>query len=49
MFLDDCIGPEVEKVVNNMESGDVVLLENLRFYPGEEGKDDEFAKTCRTC
>ena len=44
MFLDDCIGPEVEKVVNNMESGDVVLLENLRFYPGEEGKDDEFAK-----
>ena len=25
MFLDDCIGPEVEKVVNNMESGDVVL------------------------
>jgi phosphoglycerate kinase len=44
MFVDDCIGPEVEKVVNNMESGDVVLLENLRFYPGEEGKDDEFAK-----
>lgn len=44
MFLDDCIGPEVEKVVNNMEPGDVVLLENLRFYPGEEGKDDEFAR-----
>src|SRR3972149_5558934 len=32
------------KVMNNMEPGDVVLLENLRFYPGEEGKDDEFAK-----
>ena len=44
MFLDDCIGPEVDKVINNMEPGDVVLLENLRFYPGEEGKDDEFAK-----
>ncbi len=44
IFLDDCLGPEVEKVINNMESGDVVLLENLRFYPGEEGKDDEFAK-----
>lgn len=44
IFLDDCIGREVEKVVNNMEPGDVVLLENLRFYPGEEGKDDEFAK-----
>ena len=44
LFLDDCLGPEVEKAINNMESGDVVLLENLRFYPGEEGKDDEFAK-----
>ena len=44
IFLDDCIGPEVDKVINNMEPGDVVLLENLRFYPGEEGKDDEFAK-----
>jgi len=44
LFLDDCLGPDVEKAINNMESGDVVLLENLRFYPGEEGKDDEFAK-----
>lgn len=44
IFLDDCIGPEVDKVINNMEPGDVVLLENLRFYPGEEGEDDEFAK-----
>lgn len=44
LFLDDCLGAEVEQVINNMKSGDVVLLENLRFYPGEEGKDDEFAK-----
>jgi len=44
IFLDDCIGPEVEKVVNSMESGEVVLLENLRFYPGEESNDDSFAK-----
>ena len=44
IFLDDCLGAGVEKVINNMESGDVVLLENLRFYPGEEGQDDEFAK-----
>lgn len=44
MFLDDCIGPEVEKVVNSMESGDVVLLENLRFYPEEEKADEVFAK-----
>lgn len=44
MFLDDCVGPEAEKVVNSMEPGDVVLLENLRFYPGEEANDDGFAK-----
>ena len=44
MFLDDCIGPEVEKAVNSMEMGDVVLLENLRYYPGEEANNDEFAK-----
>ncbi len=44
IFLDDCIGPDVERVVNGMEPGDVVLLENLRFYPGEEANDDVFAK-----
>ena len=44
MFLDDCIGAEVEKTVNSMEMGDVVLLENLRYYPGEEANNDEFAK-----
>jgi len=44
IFLDDCIGPDVEKVVNSMGPGEVVLLENLRFYPGEEANDDGFAK-----
>lgn len=44
MFLDDCIGPEVENAVNGMEMGDVVLLENLRYYPGEEANNEEFAK-----
>ncbi len=48
MFLDDCIGPEVEKVVNSMGSGDVVLLENLRFYAGEEANEDGFAKQLAT-
>jgi len=43
-FLDDCVGPEVEKAVNNMKPGDVILLENLRFHPGEEANDEEFAK-----
>lgn len=39
----DCIGPEVEKLVAGMQPGDVVLLENLRFYEGEEKNDPQFA------
>src|SRR3989338_10577794 len=42
--LDDCIGPEVEKAVAAMKPKDVILLENLRFHPEEEGNDPEFAK-----
>jgi phosphoglycerate kinase len=38
----DCIGPEVEQLVANMGNGDVVLLENMRFYPEEEQNDPEF-------
>ncbi len=41
---DDCIGEEVTSTVAAMQDGDVVLLENVRFYPGEEGNDPEFAK-----
>jgi phosphoglycerate kinase len=44
MKLDDCIGPEVEKVVRGMASGDVILLENLRFHKEEEKNNPEFAK-----
>ena len=43
-FVDDCIGPKVEKTVNRMKSGDVLLLENLRFYLGEEENDEGFAR-----
>ena len=43
-FAPDCIGPEVDKLKKKMKGGDVVLLENLRFYPGEEKNDREFAK-----
>ncbi|WP_456401472.1 phosphoglycerate kinase [Persephonella sp.] len=43
-FAPDCIGKEVEELVFNMKEGDVVLLENLRFHPGEEQNDPEFAK-----
>jgi len=43
--LDDCIGEEVKSFINNkMQFGEVVLLENLRFYKGEEDNDPEFAK-----
>jgi len=42
--LDDCIGPEVEKAVSGMAPGDIILLENLRFYKEEEKNDPEFAK-----
>lgn len=37
-FAPDCVGPEVEKMVAAMNDGDVLLLENVRFYPEEEGK-----------
>lgn len=42
-FTEDCVGPEVEKVVNSTTDGGVVLLENLRFHIEEEGsaKDKE--------
>jgi phosphoglycerate kinase len=43
-FVSDCIGPEVEKAVNEAKPGDVLLLENLRFYPEEEANSPEFAK-----
>lgn len=43
--LDDCIGPAVEKAVSEMQAGDVVLLENLRFHAGEEKGDEAFARS----
>lgn len=39
-FAPDCVGDEVEKMVAEMKDGDVLLLENLRFHPEEEGKKD---------
>lgn len=43
-FADDCIGPKVENAITRMKDGDVLLLENLRFHPGEEKNDEEFSK-----
>jgi phosphoglycerate kinase len=39
----DCVGAETEALVGKMKSGDVVLLENLRFHPEEERNDPGFA------
>ncbi|TLS31374.1 hypothetical protein PpBr36_03436 [Pyricularia pennisetigena] len=46
-FAPDCVGPEVEEIVNKAGEGDVVLLENLRFHIEEEGsaKDKDGNKT----
>lgn len=42
-FVDDCIGEKVHSTVNDMKDGDVILLENLRFYKGEEKNLPEFS------
>lgn len=44
-FVDDCIGEARDEAINAMENGDVILLENLRFYAGEEKNDKEFAES----
>lgn len=43
-FVNDCIGPEVETAVKELKPGQIILLENLRFYDEEEKGDKEFAK-----
>ena len=43
-LVPDCVGVSVGKAVYEMKEGDVVLLENVRFYPEEEKNDKKFAK-----
>lgn len=43
-FVDDSIGKKVKDSINNLEPGDVLLLENLRFHEGETSNDHNFAK-----
>jgi phosphoglycerate kinase len=43
-MADDCIGPEVVKAVSQLKAGDILLLENLRFYAEEEANNPDFAK-----
>lgn len=42
-FAEDCVGPAAAAVVEALGDGEVALLENLRFHPGEEANDPDFA------
>jgi phosphoglycerate kinase len=46
LFAPDCVGKEVEKMVQDLKGGEVLLLENLRYYPAEENpsSDPNFAR-----
>lgn len=44
IFANDCIGEETNRLISEMKNGDILLLENLRFYKEEEKNDMEFAK-----
>ncbi|CAM1341753.1 phosphoglycerate kinase [Tenacibaculum amylolyticum] len=43
-FVEDCVGAVVEEVVANLKSGEILLLENLRFHPEEKAGDINFAE-----
>ena len=44
IFADDCIGDGVRKMATDLQAGQILLLENLRFHSGEEKNDEGFAK-----
>ncbi len=44
-FVPDCVGEQVEEQIRQLTPGGIILLENLRFHPGETANDPEFAKT----
>ncbi|TSC55343.1 MAG: phosphoglycerate kinase [Parcubacteria group bacterium Gr01-1014_18] len=44
-FASDCIGDEARGSAEKLKDGEVLLLENLRFHPGEEKNDEAFAKS----
>ncbi|MCU0392220.1 MAG: phosphoglycerate kinase [Thermoflexibacter sp.] len=47
-FADDCIGQSAVELSQSLQMGEVLLLENLRFYKEEEKGDDEFSKKLAT-
>lgn len=44
ILADDCVGDGVRKMVKDLKEGQVLLLENLRFHPGEEANEEAFAR-----
>jgi phosphoglycerate kinase len=43
-FIDDCLSDATGKIMGDLREGQVALLENLRFHPGEEANDEGFAR-----
>lgn len=43
-FAEDCVGEPARRVVDSLQDGDVAVLENVRFHPGEEANDPGFAR-----
>jgi phosphoglycerate kinase len=43
-FAEDCLGPQAEAAVAALKDGDVLVLENTRYHPGEEANDPEMAR-----
>ncbi|MBP7738144.1 MAG: phosphoglycerate kinase [Spirochaetes bacterium] len=44
LFIETPLGDEVKKIIDGLKDGDIALLENIRFYPGEEKNDQELGK-----
>jgi phosphoglycerate kinase len=44
IFPEDCVGDGVKKLIGDLKEGQVILLENLRFHPGEEANDPHFSE-----
>ncbi|EKE15711.1 MAG: Phosphoglycerate kinase [uncultured bacterium] len=44
VFVDDCIGEKVNEAMINLAANEILLLENVRFYEGEEENEDDFAE-----
>jgi len=45
IFLNDCVGDKVSEALDNLQNGQIVLLENLRFHAGETENDQSFAES----